>query len=777
MIFRLFRTTILTIGCVFLTQISTAQGVGFDRALREQGDKAIPFCLDNTVENIAFLKAQKVRIIRTTKNWVFFNATPAFMDEHKRKGNIESFFFERPNTGQLMNDSSRVIHFVDQVQNGQGTLPRGYTGKGVIIGFVDNGMDYNHPDFLDSNGRTRVLRYWDHTLFNGPNSPAPYDYGQEWDSTDINNGTITSIDNQGHGSTVAGCAAGNGRANGTNLGMAPDANIIMIQTDFNLSNWTMTVAQACEYVFNIADEMGMPAVMNLSVGTYLGSHDGNDPASEYMEALLEEHPGRIIIGSAGNSGAWGKYHVEGQATADTTFTWLLNNPNGAINGNAIYADFWTDATNAGTIKFGYGADSPTYAERGKTEMTTLNDNFLAVKYDTIYSPSGNRIATTESYRQQVGPNFHLECVFRVDSTDYNFRIMTSGSGTYDIWSGSTIGANDFVVNVPDAATFPKIVDYQHPDAAKTIVSSWNCSEKMISVANIRNRSGHIDKNGNPYTPGTFTAVGDLSPNSSKGPNRHGIIKPDISAGGDVALSAGPLSFLANANNNAAIDSGGWHVRNGGTSMASPVVAGVAALYLERCPKGTAAAFKELLTSTAFSDNYTGAVPNNAFGYGKIHGLDLMQAVTFETAPTITQTDNLLIASTSPNYQWMQNMVELPGATNQTLMISPPNSNYSVYTVSEDGCLSVSDQISTNLGLEEVAQEGAILVPNPATEQIVVMANAPIDMVECYDQNGKKVDLPKIGTDTYSVKHLASGFYQVKVSSSDSVVHIKMLRID
>ncbi len=263
------------------------------------------------------------------------------------------------------------------------------------------------------------------------------------------------------------------------------------------------------------------------------------------------------------------------------------------------------------------------------------------------------------------------------------------------------------------------------------------------------------------------------------PTRTGVIKPDITAGGDVALSAGPMALLNNPTGNAlVIDSGGWHVRNGGTSMASPIVAGVAALYLERCPEGTYSGFKSLLTSTAFTGQYSGTVPNNAYGYGKVHALNLMTAVVVEPKPTITQNDDMLISSLAPNYQWLKDAQELVGETAQILTITPPNADYQVMVESTSGeCISRSDVHNSNLGLEEANEHGAILVPNPASDQVVVIANTPIDNVECFDQQGKAVYLPKIGKDTYGVKHLSPGYYQIRVSGSNSVVHIKMLRID
>ena len=153
----------------------------------------------------------------------------------------------------------------------------------------------------------------------------------------------------------------------------------------------------------------------------------------------------------------------------------------------------------------------------------------------------------------------------VDSVDYLYRFETTGTGKYDLLSGEWIGFNDMVTAPPTPLEMPAISNYIIPDSNQTIVSSWNCSEKVISVGNIRNRNSFTDLNATT-TFGTFQS-GELSPNSSKGPSRHSVIKPDVIATGDWSLGAGPLWLLQNAAYNSLIDSGGWHVRNGGTSMA------------------------------------------------------------------------------------------------------------------------------------------------------------------------------------------------------------------
>ncbi len=727
------------------------------------------------MENKLLLQKEGVTIKYSSKNWLFITATPNWIDNKMRNHELKSFHFEFA-PPVLLNDTARGHHFVDSVHLGVGGLAQSYTGKNVIIGVVDTGIDYQHPDFLDSNGKTRVIRYWDQGL-SGPNPPMPYNYGQEWDSTDINNGTITSIDVTAHGSTVAGCAAGNGMANGTNKGMAPDANIVVIQSDFSLPNWTLTIADACDYIFAVADEYKMPAVVNLSLGTYLGSHDGNDPASEYMEDLIEAQTGRIIVGAAGNSGQFGKYHCNGIVTSDTTFTWFKSNPGNQLGPNKIYFDFWTDTATAQTIDFAYGADKPgpTFGFRGHSDFHNAWSILSTVPfYDTIYNPNGIRIATIETYSEIEGPNFHMEVLFEnVDSTSYLYRFMTKGSGSYDLWSGLIFGLNEIVsTGLPTIGQMPSIAYYQLPDSLQTVVSSWNCSEKMISVGNARNRANHIDKNGNLYVPFP-SSVGQLSPNSSKGPNRAGITKPDVTASGDVSLSAGPLSLLNNVSQWNVVDSGGWHVRNGGTSMASPVVAGIAALYLEKCPFGTAASFKTLLTSSAFTDVFTGAVPNNAYGFGKANALDLLLATSSEPIPTITQNGNLLTASTSINYQWVKDSVDLSGQTNQTTAIFAPDGFYQVYTISTDGCPSYSAPFFGVLGAFELSQTLFRLFPNPNQGSFRIDTEENITDISATDMLGRKLEVEGYFKNEYRIKNQTSGTYILRIETENGIAQLKV----
>ncbi|MDX1446415.1 S8/S53 family peptidase [Lishizhenia sp.] len=682
---------------ITLTTLGQSPKLNWDNVLDKYAQEIIPFSVPYTYDNLNYLHRKGVQVKSITKDYILFSATPNFVNEGYTSGGLSDFYLEFSNPTAL-DDTARALLFVDQVHQGSAPLPAGYTGEGVIIGFVDQGLDYTHPDFIDDNGNNRVIRYWDQGAGNGPNTPAAYGYGQICDSASINDGTCPyTEESSAHGTTVTGIGCGNGNANGTNMGMAPDTKIIFIETNFSLPNWTLSVADACDYVFKVADSLGRPAVVNLSVGSYIGSHDGNDPASEMMEQLLDEKRGRLIVGAAGNSGALGNYHVRNFPTADTSFIWLKSNPNGAGGANTILFDLWSDTAQA-TYSYAYGADRPNYTYAGGTAFRQALTNVGTPKNDTIYNSNGDRIATIITYTEIVGGAFHIQGYFnQVDSTSYNFRFMTKGSGQYDLWSTASFGLSTIVENLPASSVMPAIVNYVLPDANQSIVSSWNCSEKIVSVANTLCRTHHIDKNYNTYNAAPGAYPGELSSTSSKGPSRLDVVKPNIAATGNVTLGAAPEWLRNNVGYYPLLDSGGYHARNGGTSMASPTVAGIGALMLEKCNLLSTEEFIAAIQNTAREESFMGSLPNNGFGYGIVNALDATASTYFE-ADLLGDTvvcDGIALVYPDGNpieVEWYDN------SNNLTLTVTQQqDSVWATYVMDERGCEGLSDTIGLTVG--------------------------------------------------------------------------------
>ncbi|CAG5077027.1 S8/S53 family peptidase [Parvicella tangerina] len=538
-----------------------------------------------------------------------------------------------PYQGRPMNDTMRVNNRINQVHQGLSPLPGGFTGQGVAMGFIDTGIDFEHGDFNDASGNTRILHLWDQTKPNNSFTPSEFGYGRHWNAAQIDAGQCTNHDQWGHGSTVAGTGCGNGLANGTHMGVAPESHIIVVESKFNATDWLATVVDATEYIYNYADSNNVPCAINASVGTYLGSHDGLDPYALYIDSLVAAKRGRLFVASAGNSGDWGNYHLHTDVTPDTSFTWFDVNPSSAFGGPAAFVELWADTADFNQVYYAVGADKvdPNYSFRGRTVFRNIASNLNTLIEDTIFSPNNDTIATMMFWAEQRDGQYLVQVLIQdPDSADYNFRFETYGNGSFDAWSPEVYGMSKIIDSIPMASTFPAITKYVMPDSLQTIVSSFQCSPNVIAVGNYANDSGYVNMYGNWIDINANR--GEIYLTSSIGPNRLGDVKPEVAASGHGNMSSAPSHRIADYFTDG-IDSllayGGQHMPNGGTSMASPVVAGVGALLLEKCPSLSQEEFIEIITSTAYEDNWTGTnLPNYAYGYGKVDGFAAVLSTNF-----------------------------------------------------------------------------------------------------------------------------------------------------
>lgn len=519
-----------------------------------------------------------------------------------------------------MNDRMLINNKIDKVHSGVSPLTQGYDGEGVIVGIIDSGIDFTHPDFKDSLGNTRVLWIWDHLLPNAANTPSLYGYGQEFSAADINAGNASAhVDGLAHGTHVSGIATSNGRSHVEYTGAAPKADIIAVSLDFNIADdqWLSSVADAVNYIYDKADSAGKPCVINISAGTYFGSHDGKDLSALAIDYLITAKAGRSLAAACGNAGG-NPIHVQHTPSNDTLFTWF-SKP-GATANNGIYIELWADTANLKNVKFTIGADqiTPLYEDRGQLNWMSVIPNLNVLRQDTLKSISGNRIGLVQRVSQLIGSSYSMIYYILPDSANYFYRLMSKGTGKFDVWSFDMVTSP-----LPAPSAYPNITRYVLPDLNQTVCSSFQCSDKVITVGQYVNRNSYMDVNGNLQT--FPTTVGQQSVTSSKGPTRDGRIKPDIMSTGEVTLSALRLSsvafFLANQPYKLAPDS--IHIRDGGTSSAAPVVAGVGALYFQKNPTATWNDYKTRVKLCAVQDAFTGSVPNNDYGYGKLDALAVM----------------------------------------------------------------------------------------------------------------------------------------------------------
>jgi subtilisin family serine protease len=537
--------------------------------------------------------------------------------------------------GDIMLSHSRV----DSVYAGYAPLPQGYDGDGVVVGLIDLGIDYTHPDFRDENDRTRIRYIWDQNLPADGSAPLPYGYGQACDSASIEAGLCNHIDpnlSYSHGSGVSGVAAGNGRATGDFRGVAPRADIIAVNLAFN-NTFLSNVVDAVRFIFDHAEAMGKPCVINTSLGTYLGSRDGRDLASLMIDAMLEERAGRALVAAAGNAGDR-IYHLGYETGSDTSLTWFRYE----AGLGAAYLQAWIDTTQASDWHFSVGADQPAgWSFRGRGPFWNLMQDVDwtsgpdSLEHELFAGP--NRLGRIKCWVQRQGPSLLLEVAVFPDSTSLRWRLETTGSGRFDVWSDPSVTGTSYLfrgADLPSASLVPAMSRYRQPDALSTLVSSWQCSPRVITVGSYYNRNSMANFYGlNPPISGTpETRV----PSSSSGPTRDGRIKPDVTASGQWILapaSTAMRTWLIGLGAANYIDQGGMHYLQGGTSFSSPVVAGIAALYLQRYPNADWRAVKNALLSGARQDAFTGSeLPDNQWGYGKVNAFASMQ-ISDEPCPT------------------------------------------------------------------------------------------------------------------------------------------------
>lgn len=647
------------------------------------------------------------------------------------------FFEFSLDKGYTLNDSMRVKSRVNEVHQGNAPLIQGYTGEDVVLGIIDSGLDHQHPDYQNADGTTRIIKYWDQTLAVHPTrTPQPYGYGQVWNATDIDAGVMTSIDQNGyngHGTSVAGIFGGNALANGKHKGVAPDGEFIVVSSRFNAPNWRSVVADGVKYIFDEAAALGRPAVINASLGTYFGSHDGLDAAALFIDDLLLEQGGRVMVCAAGNSNDLAPYHLRTVVDSDTSWTWFRRNASSLLGYPAVFFDLWADAENFDNVQFAIGADRPTPLRyRGRTPFRTIAEVVGTVVTDTLWSFSGNRIGVVDYYAVQRGDQYQMQVHMREpDSTNYRFRFMTTGSGMFDVWSSASFGYSSMDAVAPNTNTLPAAVHYVLPDRNQHIVDSWACSPNVLTVANYQNETSYIDYLGNPQS--VAGREDSIASPSSAGPARMGLMKPDIAAPGSIIFTGPSLVILqaSIANNGIAVDAGGWHVRGGGTSAASPVVAGTAALYLQKCPWATTTEVKNALLTTARTDTFTGAVPNARWGVGKLDAFAAL--VSSGPYPTLSLSGSnpfcagaaVEVTTVEPmsTYAWST------GATDATITVDTSTA-VSVEVRNASGCLGRSDTLLLNVlpppAVPLVTESEGLLTSSEATTYQWLLNGTPIN---------------------------------------------------
>ncbi|HSQ61508.1 MAG TPA: S8 family serine peptidase [Acidobacteriota bacterium] len=491
----------------------------------------------------------------------------------------------------------------------------GPTGAGVLIGVVDTGIDLGHPDFRRPDGTTRLVSLWDQASAAG-SPPAGYAYGSEWDASAIDGGIVASADDWGHGTHVAGIAAGNGRGGTAGLdqnryaGIAPDASLCVVKADFSSGGAGATdVVDGVAYIFEKAAALGVPTVVNLSLGGHQGPHDGTDPFDRMFSALTG--PGRIVVAAAGNEGQSAIHAVgvlpPGGATV-LKFAVPSYAPNEGAANDRLLLSAWLDPLDAATVTVTTPSGfvvGPVGA--GASATSSTSDGAITLCAGACAIPAGalTEIELSIEDAEAAAPPRTGTWTMTIA------RGATGGSGVVDAYTAEqTLGTHaPWVVWTQGGVTYGTL-------------RSPATGDSIVAIGAHVTKACWTGEDGLVHCGAPEANIGKRAAYSSRGPRRDGVLRPDLTAPGSVVVSTRSAAAAFAATD---VVEGGGHAALQGTSMAAPHVAGIVALLLsqEGWHDAHPSRVRAALRSTARADGFTGAIPTNEWGYGKADVTELL----------------------------------------------------------------------------------------------------------------------------------------------------------
>lgn len=419
------------------------------------------------------------------------------------------------------------------------------TGRGVLIGVIDTGIDYTHPAFLDASGRSRILRIWDQSIQTVPERhPSTFPYGAEYTKEDINRALasptpynlVPSRDEIGHGTAVAGIAGGSESLQNQFIGAAPNAEFLIVKLKetkpylkelYRIATDTPAYSEndiltGLSYLSSVAGSEQKPLILCLALGSNQGGHSGRIPLSASLNRF-SQFMGQVPVVACGNESGKAHHYYGSAPDVNTPASVELLVPDGSYG---FSCELWGQVPQIFSVSFRtplgeFYSRIPVTLQRNDRISFVLESTVIEVTYDLAQSSSGNQLILMR------------------------FFDPTPGIWTIQVYPNRT-ATLDFHMWLP-------ITDFNRPDVRfltpnpYTTLTTPSPSEGVISTA-------AYDGFNN-----------SLLIHSGRGYTVTGAIKPDFAAPGVMVTAPGP---------------GRTYLPFSGTSASAAITAGACALLME-----------------------------------------------------------------------------------------------------------------------------------------------------------------------------------------------------